>query len=220
MEGRLLLATIVVTGTGDTIADDGIVTLREAITAANTNAASGDAAAGDDGLDTIAFDIPGDDVQTITVQSQLPTITDPVTIDGYTQHGASANTLETGNDAVLRIEVVGPGSGGNINGFTFAAGDSTLRGLVLNRFTNGIIADSDRNGDRRQRLRRRLTGRATLGVGDVHVLRHPDLLGGGQYRRRHVGRGEERRVGQHQPKHHRGPRFRGPILPIGDDDPG
>ena len=49
MEARLLLATITVTGTGDTIANDGIVTLREAITAANTNAASGDAPAGDAG---------------------------------------------------------------------------------------------------------------------------------------------------------------------------
>ena len=43
MEPRQLLATIVVTGTGETIATDGIVTLREAITAANTDAASGDA---------------------------------------------------------------------------------------------------------------------------------------------------------------------------------
>jgi hypothetical protein len=145
MEGRVLLATIVVTGTGDTIADDGIVTLREAITAANTNAASGDAPAGDTGLDAIAFNIPGVGVQAITVQSQLPTITDPVTIDGYTQHGASANTLATGSDAVLRIEVDGPGSGGDITGLTVDAGDSTLRGLVIDRFTIGIIADSDRN---------------------------------------------------------------------------
>ena len=66
IEARVLLSTIVVTGTGDDIANDGIVTLREAITAANTNAASGDAAAGDPGLDTIDFDIPGDGVQTIT----------------------------------------------------------------------------------------------------------------------------------------------------------
>ena len=66
MESRQLLATIIVTGTSDTIADDGIVTLREAITAANTNAASGDAPAGTAGLDTIDFDIPGPGVHTIT----------------------------------------------------------------------------------------------------------------------------------------------------------
>ncbi len=77
MEGRLLLSTIVVTGTGDEIANDGIVTLREAITAANTDAASGDAIAGDAGLDTIDFNIPGPGVHTITLESTLPTITEP-----------------------------------------------------------------------------------------------------------------------------------------------
>ena len=77
MEARLLLATITVTGTGDTIAVDGVVTLREAITAANTNAASGDAQAGEAGLDTIAFNIPGTGVQTIRLATDLPTITDP-----------------------------------------------------------------------------------------------------------------------------------------------
>jgi hypothetical protein len=41
-----LLTSVVVTGIGDTIALDGVGTLREAITAANTNAASGDAPAG------------------------------------------------------------------------------------------------------------------------------------------------------------------------------
>ena len=43
LECRALLTTITVGGIGDTIANDGVVTLREAITAANTNAASGDA---------------------------------------------------------------------------------------------------------------------------------------------------------------------------------
>ena len=39
-------STVKVTGTGDTIAVDGLVTLREAICAANTNAVCGDAPAG------------------------------------------------------------------------------------------------------------------------------------------------------------------------------
>ena len=38
LEDRRLLANITVTGTGDTIAVDGLVTLREAITSANNNA--------------------------------------------------------------------------------------------------------------------------------------------------------------------------------------
>src|SRR4051812_17853336 len=82
LEERSLLATITVTGTVDTIANDGVVTLREAITAANTNAdPSGDTTPGDPGPDTIAFNVPGAGVRTNNLTSALPTITDPVVID-------------------------------------------------------------------------------------------------------------------------------------------
>src|SRR5207248_8003433 len=83
--------TITVTGIGDAIAVDGVVTLREAITAANTNQPSGDAPAGDPGLDTIQFDIPGSGVQTIALTSPLPLITEPITINGYTQRPCASN---------------------------------------------------------------------------------------------------------------------------------
>src|SRR5262249_23597629 len=102
LEQRSLLATITVTGIGDTIANDGVVTLREAITAANTNAdPSGDTTAGDPGPDTITFNIPGTGVHTINLTSALPTITDPITIDGYTQSGSAPNTLLRRGHAVL-----------------------------------------------------------------------------------------------------------------------
>src|SRR5215472_1782385 len=93
MEDRRLLTTITVTGTGDTIANDGVITLREAITAANTDAASGDAPAGSPGLDMIAFDIPGAGPHTITLTSPLPTITEAVTINGQTQPGFAGTPL-------------------------------------------------------------------------------------------------------------------------------
>ena len=85
LEIRAVPATIVVTGTGDTIAVDGVVTLREAITAANTNAVSGDAPAGSAGLDTINFNIAGapGTVHTISPTIALPTITESLSIDGY-----------------------------------------------------------------------------------------------------------------------------------------
>jgi hypothetical protein len=57
--GPALAAVITVTSTGDTIAVDGFVTLREALTAANTNAGSGDAPTGTPGLDEIRFNIAG-----------------------------------------------------------------------------------------------------------------------------------------------------------------
>ena len=48
--------TYVVDSLADTVAADGALTLREALTAANTNAASGDAAAGEADGDVITFD--------------------------------------------------------------------------------------------------------------------------------------------------------------------
>ena len=136
MERRLLPTTINVTGTGDSIATDGVVTLREAITAANTNAASGDAPAGTLGLDTIDFAIPGSGVQTITLLSALPSITDKVSIDGTTQPGSSANTVAVGDNAVLNVEIDGGNIVQNFAGLQLNAGGSgsTIRGLVINRF--------------------------------------------------------------------------------------
>src|SRR6266498_1445379 len=85
-------------------ADDGLCssavsgcTLREAINAANANA----------GTDTINFNIPGAGVKTIHLTSNLPTITAPVTIDGYTQGIAHPNTVTFGDDALLLIELDG-----------------------------------------------------------------------------------------------------------------
>ena len=82
-----------VTNTGDS----GPGSLRQAITDANTNP----------GLDTICFNIPGAGVQTIAPLSALPPISDPVIIDGYSQPGASPNTLAVGGDATLLIELNG-----------------------------------------------------------------------------------------------------------------
>ena len=128
-----VLATFTVTS----VNDSGAGTLRQAITDANTNA----------GADTIAFNIAGTGVHTITPTSALPTITGQVTIDGYTQTGASVNTLATGDNAVLTIELNGTGAG-SANGLTLGAGSdgSTIRGLVINRFSlSGIQINSTNN---------------------------------------------------------------------------
>src|SRR5437588_2884520 len=137
LEARRRLATITVTGTGDTIATDGIVTLREAITAANTNAASGDAAAGDPGLDTIGFDIPGAGVHTIRPATGLPAITERLTIDGYTQPGArpNSNPLNAGINAVLLIEL-------DRQGLTVNAPGSVIRGLDVHGLADEITVDA------------------------------------------------------------------------------
>jgi Ca2+-binding RTX toxin-like protein len=68
---------------------------------------------------------------TIQLKSELPIITDPVVIDGYTQTGAKENTLVKGNNAVLKIELNGAGAGWFPGGLNLKAGSSTIRGLAV-----------------------------------------------------------------------------------------
>jgi CSLREA domain-containing protein len=76
-------------------------TLREAIAVANRV----------EGADTIRFAIPSPGIRTIFPTSELPLITDPVTIDGYSQPGSSPNTLDKGTNAVLKIQLDGSFAG-------------------------------------------------------------------------------------------------------------
>jgi uncharacterized repeat protein (TIGR01451 family) len=167
LEERSLLATITVTGTGDTIANDGVVTLREAIVATNTNTPSGDAPAGEPGpiRDDIRFNIPGEGVRTIDLTSALPTITDPVTIDGYSQPGARPNSLADGEDAILLIEL----SRGNqtVNGLTITAGNSLVRGLVINRNISTITSAIEIRTKGGNRIEGNFLGSDATGTTDV-----------------------------------------------------
>ena len=90
------------------------------------------------GADTIVFNIPGDGVHGISVGDHgLPEITDPVTIDGYTQPGAKANSLAVGNDAIILIWIDGDVTYA-IDGLLISAGDSVVRGLRITSFPSGI----------------------------------------------------------------------------------
>jgi CSLREA domain-containing protein len=131
-------ATFVVNRTGDA-ADrdrgDGVCdasataghqcTLRAAIQEANATA----------GKDTINFHIgTTTGVKTISPASHLPTITEPVVINGYSQPGASLNTLGTGDDAILEIQLNGTNAGSSANGLTIQADNCVVKGVVINRF--------------------------------------------------------------------------------------
>ncbi len=123
---------------------DGLISLREAILAANNtpNVDGPDADTNPD-PDRIHFNIPGGGVQSITTNSDLPVITEAVVVDGYTQPGASPNTKQIGSDAVLLVEVF---SSNNSLGLQLGgSGGSTIRGLVANRFFHAIIVTSDNN---------------------------------------------------------------------------
>ena len=92
------------------------------------------------GADTINFNIVSDaSVKTIKPGSALPAIAEAVTINGYSQPGASANTLAEDNDAVLKVQLNGSDAG-SANGLVIQAPDSAVKGLVINRFAgNGIL---------------------------------------------------------------------------------
>ena len=106
--------------------DSGAGSLRQAILDANATPNT------PVGPDEIHFNIPGAGLHTIQPASDLPAITDPVVIDGYTQPGASANTLPTGGNAVLQIAL--NGNSALDTGLDIATSNSTVRGLVIDGF--------------------------------------------------------------------------------------
>jgi hypothetical protein len=124
LEDRWLPATFTVVNS----ADAGPGSLRQAILDANADA----------GADLIAFNIPGAGVHTIAVGSTtgaaLPEITDPVTVDGYSQPGTSPNTLAVGDDAVLLVALDGTSLGPGYSGLHITAGNSTVQGLMIDNF--------------------------------------------------------------------------------------
>ncbi len=151
-------AVITVTGSGDTIAVDGVSTLREAITSINNqadvnaditpNRAGGYASAAGGVPDIINFNITGAGVKTITATGAEPTIARPLTINGYTQGVASVNTLANADNAVILIQLNGSSAGAGVDGLTLGAGSggSTIKGLDISNFAgNGLVVQSDGN---------------------------------------------------------------------------
>lgn len=126
-----------------TTADTGPGSLRQALVGANFQP-NVDAST----PDVIRFDIPTSDsgyqsaTQSflITVGSNdLPAINESVNIDGYTESGASRNTLSSGSDAKLKIEIRGPGATvESRNGLVISSGNATVQGLVIDGFDTAI----------------------------------------------------------------------------------
>jgi CSLREA domain-containing protein len=144
-------------------------TLRAAIQEANALA----------GADTINFGIPSAEdpncsattgVCTISPASELPRITQAVTIDGYSQPGATPNTLtQPGKtNTVLKIELRGPGTNPFAVGFvdglaiSFDTSNVVVRGLAINNFSvSGIDV-----GGTGHRVEGNFIGTDALGVSD------------------------------------------------------
>ena len=121
-------ADFVVTNTDGTGTVDG--SLDRAIRVANANP----------GRHTIEFNIPESadpGIKTISPGFGLAPITEPVTVDGYSQPGSRPNTKEVGANAVILIEIDGSDAG-STSGLDIRADDVVVRGLAINRFTSGI----------------------------------------------------------------------------------
>ena len=115
-------------------------TLRAAIQQANANNNPTE-------TDLINFNIPDSidpGVKTISPGSSLPSIEEPVIIDGYSQPGSSVNTLAKATNAKLLIELNGKDT--ITRGLNVFASNSVVRGLVIRRFTD-IGINNAPNGD-------------------------------------------------------------------------
>ncbi len=84
--------------------------------------------------------------KTIKPASALPVISGPLTIDGTTQPGATANTAATGTNAKVRILLVGTDAG-NVPGLQ-ATAKVTIRGLAISGFARGIQLSGGADGSR------------------------------------------------------------------------
>src|SRR6267143_6378760 len=115
-------ATFVVTNK----ADAGPGSLRQASTSANNLP----------GPDAIQFNIPASGVQTITTASDLPNVTDALTIDGTTQPGYAGKPLI----------VLSPLTGRGNYGLSLLAGNCAVRGICVNGFASvGVLIYSANN---------------------------------------------------------------------------
>ena len=118
--------------------DGGPGSLRQAIRDANSVPANTN--------HVVHFAIPGSGLQTISPASALPTIVEPLVLDGFTQPGASANNLSDGNNAVWLIRLDGAGAGNGANGLRFVSDGNVVRGLMITRFnSDGIELDTNRD---------------------------------------------------------------------------
>ncbi|HEV3251842.1 MAG TPA: T9SS type A sorting domain-containing protein [Puia sp.] len=96
-------------------ADAGVGSLRDAITQVNTGL-----------FNVINFTIPGGAPHTISLASNLPTVTSPVTIDGYSQLGSTQGTIGA---RTITVEI----NGGNVAsiGLDINTSNVTIDGLAI-----------------------------------------------------------------------------------------
>src|SRR5262249_10939193 len=130
----------------------GAGSLRQAIMDANAHS----------GLDTISFNIAGAGEHTISPTSALPPVPDSLIIDGTTQPSYAGSPL---------IELNGAGAGANADGLQIISNNSTVKGLVINRFSgHGIEINGDGSAIQGCYIGTNATGTAALGNAEHGVF--------------------------------------------------
>jgi hypothetical protein len=121
--------------------DSGPGSLRQAILDANATPNAAPSIP-----DQIIFNIPGTGPFPIHLVTALPTITDPVDIEGYTEAGSHINKTLTGIDeqetdvAVLMIQLEGSATGAGADGLRIATVGCAVSGLIITGFNGAGIA--------------------------------------------------------------------------------
>ena len=157
------LALPAATFTVTTLDDSGAGSLRQAILDANSSP----------GADVILFDIAAG-TRTILPTNQLPTITDPVVIDGSSQAGYVDHPL---------IDLNGSVAGSSAIGLLVTGGGSTIRGLAIHNFGSNGIQLQTKGGNKVEAcfIGTEITGTQAFGNGGrgVYVLNSPTNTIGG-----------------------------------------
>ncbi len=97
------------------------------------------------GDNRIEFNLPGiapvriqlTNTATLLIQNR----TGSLTIDGYSQPGAHANTAQFGSNAVMGVEIRGFGNSPRKPGLRITSPNNTIRGLLLNNHWRAIVVD-------------------------------------------------------------------------------
>ena len=169
--------TRAVTYTVTTFNDSGPGSLRQAIDLANQSA----------GADTITFDIqpppptipPSDPTLVILLLTQLPDITDQVTIDATTQSGYAGQPVVEirGPVAPDQSQQLQPTMPGLV--LAGASTGSVVRGLSLTRFTVGVVMSSSGNSVERNWIGVGVNGGAGPNVTGIQVNGSGNTVGPG-----------------------------------------
>ena len=167
-------STLVVTNTNDS----GLGSLRAAMIDSNSSS----------GMQTITFNISGSGPHTINLATDLPNITDTVIIDGSSEPDYVAGT------PVIEIN----GGGTLTDGLFLDSGSagSTIRGLIINQFTDdGIDIESANNTIVGNWIGLNNTGTADQGNGDegIEITTSGNIVGGTTVAERNVISGNDQR---------------------------